>query len=60
MTDTRDHLRAALADQYLIERDLGRGASATVCLAVLENIMISPSGAVVETSPATVGSPKPG
>jgi hypothetical protein len=60
MTDTRDHLRAALADQYLIERGLGRGASATVYLAVPENIMISPSGAVVETSPATLGSPKPG
>jgi serine/threonine protein kinase len=33
MTDARDHLTAALADQYLIERELGRGASATVYLA---------------------------
>jgi serine/threonine-protein kinase len=32
MTDARDHVAAALADQYLIEQELGRGASATVYL----------------------------
>jgi hypothetical protein len=32
MTDARHHLTAALADQYLVERELGRGASATVYL----------------------------
>ena len=33
MTDTVDRLRAALADRYVIERELGRGGMATVYLA---------------------------
>ncbi len=30
MTDAHDQLAAALADRYLVEEELGRGASATV------------------------------
>jgi hypothetical protein len=33
MTDPRDRLAAALAVPYLLEEELGRGASATVYLA---------------------------
>ena len=33
MTDSFDRLKAALADRYTIERELGAGGMATVCLA---------------------------
>ncbi len=33
MTDTLDRLKAALADRYAIERELGAGGMATVYLA---------------------------
>ena len=33
MTDDLDRLQAALADRYLLERELGRGGMATVYLA---------------------------
>jgi hypothetical protein len=33
LTDAHDRLAAELADDYLIEEELGRGASATVFLA---------------------------
>jgi hypothetical protein len=33
MTESRDRLADALADRYLLEEPLGRGASATVYLA---------------------------
>ena len=33
MTDAADHLRAALADRYMIDRELGRGGAAVVYLA---------------------------
>jgi serine/threonine-protein kinase len=33
MTDLLDHLKAALADRYAIERELGRGGMAVVYLA---------------------------
>src|SRR6266545_2179293 len=33
MTDVPDHLRSALADRYVIERELGRGGMAIVYLA---------------------------
>ena len=33
LTDLLDHLRAALADRYALERELGRGGMATVYLA---------------------------
>jgi hypothetical protein len=33
MPDTLDHLKIALADRYLIERELGAGGMATVYLA---------------------------
>ncbi len=33
MTDTFEHLKAALADRYAIERELGSGGMATVYLA---------------------------
>src|SRR5678816_3768061 len=33
MTESRDHLADALADRYLLEEALGRGATATVYLA---------------------------
>jgi hypothetical protein len=33
LTDAHDRLAAVLADDYLIEEELGRGASATVFLA---------------------------
>ena len=33
MPDALDRLKASLADRYLIERELGSGGMATVCLA---------------------------
>ena len=40
MTDTFDRLKTALADRYAIERELGSGGMATVCLA--EELMLRP------------------
>ena len=62
MTKLFDHLKAALADRYLLERELGSGGMATVFLAhdprhnrkVAIKVMRSEIAAALERSPSEV------